>query len=77
MSRKNQTEQKEDVATTWLHVKVPVDFVERIDRWRANYKAAQGVVMMPSRPAVVRFMVHERLTKDEQRAAKKSSRKAA
>ena len=72
-SKDRTTTQKkgEAIATTWLHIKAPVDFVERIDRWREHYKVEHDMVVTPSRPAVVRWIVYNFLLKDEQRTVKK------
>jgi len=56
------------VPTTWLHLKAPVELFERLDRWREQQ--ATGPVV-PSRPAAIRWIVHQFLIKQEQRAGRK------
>lgn len=52
----------------YLSVKAPVDFFERIDRWCEQERERQGMTMRPSRPAAIRWIVHQFLLKQEQRA---------
>ena len=64
----------DDVPTMWLHLKAPVEFFERIDRWCEQQQKAQGMTMRPSRPAAIRYIVHNFLLKQEQHKAKRKPR---
>ena len=55
-----------DVPTTWLHLKAPVELFERLDRWCEQEQARQQMTMRPSRPAAIRWIVHNFLLKQEQ-----------
>jgi hypothetical protein len=59
------------VETMWLHLKAPVEFFERIDRWCQQVKERDGTVMAPNRSAAIRWIVHNFLLKQEQRAPRK------
>jgi hypothetical protein len=63
-----------DEPTMSLLVKAPVTFFERIDRWCEQQKEAQGMTIRPSRPAAIRWIVHNFLLKQEQ--TKSKSRRA-
>ena len=69
---KRETESKNDerVETAWLGLRAPVDWFEKLDQWREQ----QDFTPKPSRPASIRWIVYQYLTKQEQRTA---SRKAA
>jgi hypothetical protein len=55
------------VATMWLHLKAPVEFFERIDRWCAQQQAAQRMIIRPTRPAAIRYIVHNFLERQERK----------
>jgi hypothetical protein len=61
----------DDVPTMWMGLKAPVEFFERIDRWCEQERERQGMTMRPSRPAAIRFIVHNFLLKQEQKAERK------
>jgi hypothetical protein len=65
---------EEEVPTMLLHLKAPVELFERLDRWRLQ----QSGTVKPSRPASIRWIVHQFLLKQEQRAERsaKPKRKA-
>ena len=46
-----------------------------LDRRRLEVKARDGTVMAPSRPAAIRWIVHQFLTKQEARATEKKPEK--
>jgi hypothetical protein len=50
----------------WLKLKAPGDFWQRLDRWREHYKLKEKTVMAPTRPAAIRWIVHQFLLKQEQ-----------
>lgn len=54
----------------WLRLKAPDDFWRRLDHWCQQ----QGGVVKPSRPAAIRWIVHQFLLKQEQRAERSSRR---
>jgi hypothetical protein len=60
----------DDVPTMSLHLKAPVELFERLDRWCEQWKLENNRVMTPSRPAAIRWIVHNFLLKQEQRGAK-------
>jgi len=64
----------DDVPTMWLHLKAPVEFFERIDRWCEQQKKERDMTMRPSRPAAIRYIVHNFLLKQEQHKAKRKPR---
>jgi hypothetical protein len=69
----NQKTQAGEVPTMVLALKAPVEFFERLDRWCAQQKVARGMTMQPSRPAAIRWIVHNFLLKQEaKRPAKRS-----
>jgi len=61
--------------TTFISLKAPVEFFERLDRWRLDVKERDGTVMAPSRPAAIRWIVHQFLVKQEERATKQKQRR--
>jgi hypothetical protein len=61
-----------DLPTMWLQVKAPVELFERLDRWRERYKSEHASVMAPSRQAAIRWIVHNFLLKQEQKASRRS-----
>jgi hypothetical protein len=63
-----------ETPTMWLRLKAPVELFERIDRWCEQQQEAQGMTMRPSRPAAIRWIVHNFLLKQEQ--TKSKSRRA-
>jgi hypothetical protein len=65
-----------DVPTMWVRLKAPVELFERLDRWRERYKAEHGSVMAPDRQAAIRWIVHNFLLKQEQKASRRSKRRA-
>jgi len=58
-----------------LLVKAPVEFFERIDRWCEQQKEVQNMTIRPSRPAAIRYIVHQFLLKQEQRAKRTPKKK--
>jgi hypothetical protein len=64
-----------EVPTMWLHLKAPVEFFERIDRWCELQQALRGMTLRPSRPAAIRWIVHQFLLKQEQKANRPRRRK--
>ena len=56
------------VPTTWLHLKAPVELFERLDRWCEQEQARQHMTIRPARPAAIRWIVHNFLLKQEQKA---------
>jgi hypothetical protein len=54
-----------EVPTMWLHLKAPVEFFERIDRWCERQKELHDMTIRPSRPAAIRYIVHNYLLKQE------------
>jgi hypothetical protein len=71
--RKRETERKnfgERVETAWLGLKAPVDWFDKLDAWREQ----QDFTPKPSRPASIRWIVWQYLTKQEQRGAKRRAR---
>jgi hypothetical protein len=59
------TKLKGDAEQPMFHVlglKAPVEFFERLDKWREQQ------IAKPSRPASIRWIVHQYLLKQEQRA---------
>jgi hypothetical protein len=61
----------DDVPTMLMSLKAPVAFFERLDRWCEEQKKARGMTMKPSRPAAIRYIVHNFLLKEEERAKRK------
>jgi hypothetical protein len=56
--------------TAWeFTLKAPVELFERLDRWCLEVKERDGTVMAPSRPAAIRWIVHQFLLKQEARVA--------
>ena len=70
---KREPERKnvERVETAWLGLKAPVEWFEELDAWRE----LQDFTPKPSRPAAIRWIVWQFLTKQEERAARKAERK--
>ena len=66
----------DDVPTMWLHLKAPVDFFERIDRWCERQKEAGGMTIKPSRPAAIRWIVHQFLLKQERKTKRRPRKRA-
>lgn len=64
-----------DVETAWLHLKAPVTFFERIDDWCERAQREQDMIMRPSRPAAIRYMVDQFLKQEERQRGAKRSRK--
>ena len=60
----------EKVETALMALKAPVEFFERLDRWRLR----QPMTMKPSRPASIRWIVNQFLLKQEQKAARPKTR---
>ena len=63
------------VPTMWLRLKGPVELFERLDRWRERYQAEHETVMAPNRQAAIRWIVHNFLLKQEQKAKRPRRRK--
>jgi hypothetical protein len=61
---------EDKVETAWMGLKAPVEFFERLDRWRE----AQPHFVKPSRPAAIRWIVWQFL---EGEAAKEAAKAAA
>jgi hypothetical protein len=53
------------------------EFFERIDRWCEEQQQARGMTMKPSRPAAIRYIVHNFLLKQEQLAARRKGKRRA
>jgi hypothetical protein len=64
-----------DEPTMYLSLKAPVSFFERLDRWCEQQKKAQGMTIRPSRPAAIRYILHNFLLKEEERAKRNSKRR--
>ena len=61
-----------------IALKAPIELFERLDRWCEQQKAARGMTMQPSRPAAIRYIVHNFLLKQERkRPAKRSVKRGA
>jgi hypothetical protein len=60
------------VSTERLALVAPTAFWQRLDRWREQQQADSPVV--PSRPAAIRWIVHQFLLKQEQAARSKRRR---
>jgi hypothetical protein len=71
MADKAMTDKAQAIPTMWLGLKAPVELFERLDRWREQQ------VARPSRPASIRWIVHQFLLKQEQGAARRGKRKQA
>jgi hypothetical protein len=56
----------EDVPTLRFPLKAPVDFFERLDRWREAVREKEGRVVAPDRGAAIRWIVHQFLLKQEE-----------
>jgi hypothetical protein len=54
-----------EVPTMLLSLKAPIELFERLDRWCEQQKQARGMTMRPSRPAAIRYIVHNFLLKQE------------
>lgn len=72
-----QAMQDDDVPTLTQPVKAPVALFERLDRWCEWTRARDGMTMRPSRPAAIRYILDQFLTREEERMAKRSVREAA
>jgi len=59
-------------AVSWLNLKAPVEFFERLDHWREQ----QDFTPKPSRPAAIRWIVHQFLLKQEAREERKGKTRA-
>jgi hypothetical protein len=70
-SEKPERQKNERVETAWLGLKVPVELFQKLDAWREQ----QDFTPKPSRPAAIRWIVWQFLTKQEERAARKAERK--
>jgi hypothetical protein len=64
-----------EVPTMVLGLKAPVEWFERIDRWCAEQQQAQGMTIRPSRPAAIRYIVHQFLLKQEQLATRRKGKR--
>ncbi len=69
MTRKPQAD--DDVPTMLMSLKAPVEWFERLDRWCAQQQQQRGMTIRPSRPAAIRYIVHNFLLKQEQAARPK------
>lgn len=58
----------------WVRVAAPADFWRRLDRWRERTAKRKQMTMAPSRPASIRWIVHQFLLKQEQRAKRPTRR---
>jgi hypothetical protein len=74
-SPKMEATKPDDVPTTWLHLKAPVEFFERIDAWIVQEQARRKMTLRPSRPAAIRWIVHQFLLKQEQQKQKRKTMK--
>ncbi len=71
-----QTDQADDdVPTMTLGLKAPVELFERLDRWCEQQKEKRDMTIRPSRPAAIRYIVHNFLLKQEQQQRKRPARK--
>ena len=68
MPSRQKKEAAAPVPTTWLHLKAPVELFERLDRWCEQEQARQRMTIRPARPAAIRWIVHNFLLKQEQKA---------
>lgn len=67
MTTKQQADRGDDAVPTMLMtLKAPVEFFERLDRWCEQEQARRSMTMRPSRPAAIRWIVHNFLLKQEQ-----------
>jgi hypothetical protein len=62
-----------DEPTMVLALKAPVEFFERLDRWREQYKREHDITMAPTRPAAIRWIVHNFLLKQEQQKPRRKA----
>jgi hypothetical protein len=69
---KREPERKnvERVETAWLGLKAPVEWFEELDAWRE----LQDFTPKPSRPAAIRWIVHQFLLKQGRRTRKRRAR---
>jgi hypothetical protein len=65
----------DDEPTIYMGLRAPVEFFERIDRWCEQQQELRGMTIRPSRPAAIRFIVHNFLLKQEQKAARRRRKK--
>jgi hypothetical protein len=64
--------------TEMLYLKAPVDFWDRLDRWREDYAQREDMTVTPSRPKSIRWIVHQFLLRQEQaRKRKRATRRKA
>ena len=59
--------------TELLALRAPVEFWQRLDKWCEQ----QDVFLKPSRPAAIRWIVHQFLLAQEKQRPKKGKRRAA
>jgi hypothetical protein len=67
---KQAPERKTVVETAWLGLKAPVEWFEQLDAWREQ----QDFTPKPSRPAAIRWIVHQFLVKQGRRNRKRRAR---
>jgi hypothetical protein len=48
-----------------MGLRAPVEFFEQLDKWREHYKSEHEMVMAPSRPATIRWIVWTFLQKQQ------------
>jgi hypothetical protein len=60
---------EEQIETALLALKAPVEFFEMLDRWRLQHP------QKPSRPASIRWIVHQFLLKQEQKTKRPKTRR--
>ena len=65
----------EPVETTSIQLKAPTELFERLDRWREQTAKRKQMTMAPSRPASIRWIVHQFLLKQEQQRGKHKKKK--
>ena len=73
MTKQTATDAK--VPTTYISVKAPIELFERLDRWCEQYKEREKITIKPSRPAAIRWIVHQFLLKQEERTTAASKQK--
>ena len=63
------------VPTMRIGLKAPVEFFERLDRWRQMVKQReQMMVRLPDRQAAIRFIVHHYLEAERAKEARRKRR---
>jgi hypothetical protein len=61
--------------TEALMLRAPVEFWQRLDRWCEQTAKREEMTVAPSRPASIRWIVHQFLLKQEQQAKRQRQAK--